>query len=181
MNVVVRTHHVDITPALREYAEKKMEKMTKFFENLQEIIVELNINETVKEESRQIASAVIKVPGKILRAQEVSSNLYKSIDAIYDKMEIQLKKYKGKLKVHQKENQKLSKKIEIFPISKKAVKIQKSPKTTKLFHQKPLNPEEAAEMMSLEKQSFLMFRNAKTEEINVIYPISVGNYGLLEP
>ena len=107
--------------------------------------------------------------------------MYASIDLLMEKLEIQLRKHKEKLRSHKKESMKRT----ISEIGdtttgsgKKQVAISDD---EKLYIAKPMTAEEAADILELEKTKFLMFRNSVTEEINVIYPVKAGVYGLIEP
>ena len=92
MLVNVRTHHLDITAALKEYAKKKLVKLDRFFENIQEITIELDISSASDENKRQIANAIVKASGVLIRAEEANKDMYASIDGIFDKLEAQLLK-----------------------------------------------------------------------------------------
>ena len=70
MKFNVKAHHVEITEALKEYAQKKMDKLERFFENIQEIVLDLNISDNSDENQRQIASATIFASGTIIRAKK---------------------------------------------------------------------------------------------------------------
>ena len=184
MPVTIRTHHVDITPALKDYAQKKMGKLEKFFENIREIQIELDISDTADENKRQIATGMIKSSQKLIRATEASKDMYASVDIIFDKLEKQLIKHKEKLKSHKEAKKK---RTFVAPVSASTNQAAKTPKkflkekTEKRYISKPVTPEEAAQVLDLDDLDFLVFRNAQTEEINVIYPLSSGDYGLIEP
>ena len=181
MQITIRTHHVDITPALKEYTQKKVEKLEKYFENTQEILIELDVVDTADNNKSQVASGHIKASQATLFAEESSKDMYASIDLLMEKLEIQLRKHKEKLRSHKKESMKRT----ISEIrdtatgsGKKQVAISDD---EKLYIAKPMTAEEAADILELEKTKFLMFRNSVTEEINVIYPVKAGVYGLIEP
>lgn len=182
MQINVRSHHVDITPALKEYSEKKMQKLEKYFENIQEILVELDILSTSDENKRQVAMATIWASQTIIRAKESSKDMYSSIDMIFDKLEIQLKKHKDKLKSRKDGANKRS----IFSVAQSDKATIQYPvidiiENEKHFFPKPMTPEEAAELLELESLNFLVFRNSTHQKINVIYLMNNGDYGLIEP
>ncbi len=181
MKVNIRAHHVEVTPALKEYAQKKMEKLETFFENIQEINVEMDFADTVDENKRQRVTATVWASGTILRAKEASKSMYAAIDVIFEKLEKQLRKYKEKLKTHHKKNT-LRRSVAYNPNPKNNSKRLVSPNTEeKLLATKPMDPEDAAEILEMEKQDFLVFRNIHTEEVNVVYTIGKGEFGLIEP
>jgi len=181
MQINVRTHHVDITPALKEYSEKKMHKLEKYFESIQEILVELDIVNTADENKRQVAMATIWAAQTIIRAKETSKDMYASIDMIFEKLEKQIKKHKDKLKSRKDGAGKRT----IIAIPAKERSTSKSPiidilEDEKHYNPKPMTPEEAAELLDLESLNFLVFRNSTTETIQVIYLMHNGDYGLIE-
>ncbi len=179
MKINIRARHVDISPSLKEYAQKKMEKLDRFFENIQEIVVEFDISDNSDEETRQIAAATIWASGTVIRAKETSSSLYASIDAIFDKLERQLKKHHDKLKSRRNAMTKEDRLDALITAQNNHTSNKK--KAVRHYHPKPLDPQDAAQIADLEHLSFLMFRNSHTEEINVIYPLDEGGYGLIEP
>ncbi|MBT3260983.1 ribosome-associated translation inhibitor RaiA [bacterium] len=100
MQINVRAHHVEVTKPLKEYAKTKMEKLGKYFSNIQEIQIELDIESNSVEDKRQVAMGTVWVPKAILRATDASSDMYASIDLLFAKLEKQLIKHKEKLKKH---------------------------------------------------------------------------------
>jgi putative sigma-54 modulation protein len=184
MLINVRSHHVNITPALKDYAHKKMEKLSKFFDNVQEIMVELDILQNFDENKRQSASAVAWVSGSVIRAKESSKDMYASIDVLFDKLEKQFTKYKEKVKAHKNKDTAAKRSLNSTkntPKSKiKTLATDKTESIEKHLAKKPMSPEEAAEFLELECLNFVMFRNAYTEKVNVLYLMDDGSYGLIE-
>ena len=178
MQITIRTHHVDITPSLKEYAKKKIEKLEKYFENIQEIIVELDVSATSDEDQRQVAFGIIKASQTTMRAEEATRDMYASIDLLTEKLEVQLRRHKEKLKDHKKSGSKRS--VGAVAKSRNGHKGLTFLKDDKLYIPKPMTPEEALDILLVEKNKFLVFRNAKTEQVNVIYPIRGEQYGLIE-
>ena len=174
MNVIIRSHHVEITKALKEYAEKKMVKLEHFFDHIQKITVNLNVESSSAEEDRQVASAIINSSGAVITAKEASASMYSSIDMLLDKLAIQLKKYKEKLKNHKGRLPVYSAKSKINA-DKRSVLDQHYER----YIPKPMGPEDAAQILQDEKLSFLVFRNLK-ERVCVIYPSENGQYGIIE-
>lgn len=181
MLLTIRAHHVSVTAALKEYAQKKMEKLEKFFTNIQEIIIELDVIDSADSNHSQIAMATVFASGTTIRAKEASKDLYASLDLLFDKVEGQLKKYKDKLKDHKGRGDKRN--FQSFS-------IQEPPKHAEKNHRhelkpryvsKPMYAEDAAYTLDVEHLDFLVFRNADTDQINVIYPLASGDYGLIEP
>jgi putative sigma-54 modulation protein len=173
MAMNVRGKNIEITPALREYVEKRVGKITKYFSTLGEITVVLTV-----EKGRHIVEVTVPVNGILLRGEESTLDMYTSIDLVIEKLEKQIEKYKTKLSRKLRAG---SFKGELIPnipeVETEAFKIVK----TKRFAIKPMNVEEAVMQMNLINHDFFMFLNADTEDVNVVYRRKDGNYGLIEP
>ena len=83
--IIIKTHHVDITNSIKEYVDKKLSKLEHFFDKIEEIQVDLDVETFPNEEDRQIVSATVLVPGSALIAKESSKDLYASVDGMVDK------------------------------------------------------------------------------------------------
>lgn len=172
MKITVKGHHATITKALREYAEKKMDRLSRFFDQIQEIVVDLSLAKVSNENETHIASAIVFASGTQIHAEESTKSMYASIDGLVDKLEIQLKKYKAKRKTHR-----------VVPERVLAAKPSKSRKVTpsqERFIPKPLETEEAARILDEEKLNFLIFRNIENERISVIHSPKKGVFEVIE-
>lgn len=170
MNINVRGKNIELTPALREHVEKRLGRVTRFFEHLREVHVILKV-----EKGHHIIEVTIPINGMTLRGEESSADMYASIDMVVDKLEKQLSKHKEKLKQYRAP----AFKDEMLPAfnDKKEERLVK----TKRFMVKPMQVEEAMLQMNLLGHDFFVFSNAETEEVNVLYRRKDGDYGLLEP
>lgn len=169
MNISVRGKHIEVTDALREYVEKRVSKLEKYFDNLGEILVTLLV-----EKERHRVEVTAPVNGIILRGEEETSDMYSSIDLVVEKLEKQIDKYKTRL----------SKKIRgaaFRDLPPDLKEIEHKLIRNKRFAVKPMDVEEAIMQMNLIGHSFYVFTNADTEDINVVYKRKDGNYGLIEP
>ncbi|ABB15647.1 ribosome hibernation-promoting factor, HPF/YfiA family [Carboxydothermus hydrogenoformans] len=175
MNVQVRGKNIEVTPALKEYAEKRLAKLEKYLPKIDVVHVTLLVEGDLHK-----TEVTIPVAGYLLRGEEESPDMYSSIDLVVDKLERQAKKYKEKLYARFKNNKNIAtgeKSAETTPEPDNEIKIVKS----KRFAIKPMSPEEAAMQMELLGHSFFVFTNADTDEINVVYKRRDGKYGLIEP
>jgi len=91
MQINITGHHVELTPALREFVEKKFSKLERFFDQIISVQVILTVDKL-----RQIAESDIKVAGGDVHASAESEDMYSSIDQLMDKLERQLIKHKEK-------------------------------------------------------------------------------------
>jgi putative sigma-54 modulation protein len=177
MKINVRAHHISVTNSLRDYAQKKMEKLETFYDRIIDVSVELDMVDSSDENQRQLATININVPGSILRASEVSKDMYASIDLLFEKAEAQIKKFKEKLRDHKKPSHKqVTESIKAADYSKPA-----QVSMDKLYVPKPMAPEDAALFLNDSGQPFLMFRNIRSEKINVLYKMDDKTLGLIEP
>jgi putative sigma-54 modulation protein len=184
MRIIVQGHGMEVTDALREYAEKKIAKIEEFFGNIQKAEITLDHRKIENKDKSHVTEVTVWAAGKILRATDGASDMYASIDTAVEKIERQIEKYKEKL---QHESRRYSEKVKEFMREhipeKLLAKEPTSPAIVKVkrFALTPLMPEDAAQEMELLGHDFYMFLNSKTNEINTIYRRRTGNYGLIEP
>ncbi len=173
MNIIIAGKNIEVTPGLRTAVEEKIGKLEKYFTSDAEIHVTLSV-----EKERQKIEVTIPVKGSIIRSEQVSNDMYVSIDLVEEIIERQLKKYKNKL-VGQKQSANYFKKefIEKEYMDEEDVKIIR----TKKFDIKPMYPEDACIQMELLGHNFFVFCNAETDQVNVVYKRKGNTYGLIEP
>ena len=173
MNIIIIGKNIDVTPGLKEAVEEKIGKLEKYFTPDTEVHVTLSV-----EKERQKIEVTIPVKGNIIRSEQVSSDMYVSIDLVEEVIERQLKKYKNKIVDKQQNAAAFAKEfIENDYVDDEDVKIIRSKK----FAIKPMDPEEACVQMELLGHSFFVFLNAETNEINVVYKRADEQYGLIQP
>ena len=173
MNLVISGKNIDITEGLRSAVEEKIGKLERYFNDSTEVHVTLST-----EKSRQKIEVTIPMKGSIIRAEETSSDMYVSIDLVEEVIERQLRKYKNKLIDKEQTVAQLSRTfLEEESYDEEDIKIIRSKK----FAMKPMDPEEACVQMELLGHNFFVFRNADTEEVNVVYKRKGSTYGLIEP
>lgn len=173
MNYIISGKNIDITEGLRKAVMDKLGKLEKYFTPETEIIVTLSV-----EKERQKIEVTIPVKGSIIRSEQVSSDMYVSIDLVEEVIERQLRRYKKRLIERQQEaNNFQDAFIEKDFDEEEEVKIIR----TKRFGIKPMYPEDACVQMELLGHNFFVFFNAETEEVNVVYKRKGNTYGLIEP
>ncbi|MDU2063544.1 MAG: ribosome-associated translation inhibitor RaiA [Sporomusaceae bacterium] len=174
MKMNVRGKNIEITPALREYVEKRVGKITKYFDGIGDISAILKV-----EKGQHIVEVTVPVNGMLLRGEESTNDMYTSIDLVVDKIEKQIEKYKTKISRKMRGG---SFKSELVPAPVPEEKSEEFKLVrTKRFAVKPMTTEEAILQMNLIHHDFYVFRDADSEEVNVIYRRKDGNYGLIEP
>ena len=173
MKFIILGKNIDVTEGLRSAVEDKIGKLEKYFSPETEVRVTLSV-----EKDRQKIEVTIPVKGKIIRSEQVSNDMYVSIDLVEEIIERQLKKYKTKI-VDQQQNAAYFKKefMEKDFMDEEEVKIIR----TKKFDIKPMYPEDACVQMELLGHDFFVFNNADTNQINVVYKRKGNTYGRIEP
>lgn len=166
--------NIEVTEGLRAAVEDKIGKLEKYFTPETEVHVTLSV-----EKDRQKIEVTIPVKGNIIRSEQVSNDMYVSIDLVEEIIERQLKKYKNKLVDQKQGNGHYFKKefVEKEFLEEDEVKIIR----TKKFDIKPMYPEDACVQMELLGHSFFVFCNAETDQVNVVYKRKGNTYGLIEP
>lgn len=187
MRIIISGRHLEITEAIRDYAEKKIGKIKKYFDNIIEIDVTLSVEHSKTEGDKHTADVLVFAHGTKLKARATDFILYAAIDEVTDILENQLKKYKEKLKNrqhHQINPKEISDDFHIEEINIDKIKqdndFSKIIKS-KVVTPKPMSIEEAILQMEAMKQDFYAFMNYQTEQLNVIYKRKDGEYGHIEP
>jgi len=179
MNFVIRGENIEVTPALRDYVEKKVGRIERYFDPA--ATNDIHVTLKVLKDLHTI-EVTIPLPGLLLRAEEKSMDMYASIDNVVDKLERQVRKHKTKLNRRFRDEGGLK---DLF--KENAINGNESEEDeieivrTKSFHLKPMDVEEAVLQMNLLGHNFFVFSNAETNEVNVVYKRKDGRYGLIEP
>jgi putative sigma-54 modulation protein len=183
MNIQVRGDHIEVTPALREYAQKKIGRLVKYFEALPDgdAMVTMAV-----ERGLHRVEVTMQVQGVLFRAEVESDDMYASIDLVSDKLEHQILRHKAR--VNQRfRNSGVRTRIRDVEAAKPGAAAADAgvdePKVVRVkrFPIKPMAVEEAVLQMELLGHDFYVFTNAETDETNVVYRRKDGNYGLIEP
>lgn len=173
MKFIIIGKNIEVTPGLRAAVEDKIGKLEKYFTPETEVHVTLSV-----EKDRQKIEVTIPVKGSIIRSEQVSNDMYVSIDLVEEIIERQLKKYKNKIVDKQQSRDNFSPEyIDKDYDEDDSIKIIR----TKKFGIKPMDPEEACVQMELLGHNFYVFSNSETDEVNVVYKRKGNTYGLIEP
>ncbi len=192
MKILIHGKNLELTGALKEYTEAKIEKATHHYKD---IVKEADIHLSIEKNPRvsfQTAEVTIFANGTVIRAEEKTENLYSSIDLVSNKLCRKLRKYKERNNKTTYNNQFKNK--ESFPIeSMKSGFLDKAllkegmeaslPEPSiknKYFEMAPISSEEARKQLDLIDHDFYVFRNKKNNELQVIYKRNHGGYGLIQ-
>jgi putative sigma-54 modulation protein len=184
MNVMVTGRHMEMTDALRSYIEGGLGKIESHFDKVMDADVVLEV-----QKHRHIAEVNLHANGVRIHGKEVSADMYASVDAVMEKLERQVRKHKDRINQHKPRGARetrdyLHQIISVVPEEKSVV-------TSEVFshrvvhheklQMKPLNVEEAVLHIELLDEPFLVFSNAETSQVNVLYRRDDTTYGLIEP
>src|SRR5699024_2532674 len=185
MKYNIRGENIEVTDSIREYVEKKIGKLNRYFDTTPTSDVHVNLS--VYNEEQQI-EVTIPMTDLLLRAEEQHTDHYTEIDIIEDKIERQKRKYKTKVK--RKLRQKEAPKQILDEMEEETIAAEKEENDadgeieivrTKRFNLKPMDSEEAILQMDMLGHAFFVFTNAETDDTNVVYKRKDGRYGLIEP
>ena len=173
MRIKITGRNIELTEGLKAAVEDKLNKLEKYFTPDTEVNVTLSV-----EKERQKVEVTIPMKGSYIRSEQVSSDMYVSIDLVEEVIERQLRKYKNKIVDKQQAAANFQKEyIDRDYEEDDEVKIIR----TKKFGIKPMYPEDACVQMELLGHNFFVFFNAETEQVNVVYKRKGNTYGLIEP
>ena len=173
MKVTVIAKNIELTPSLKEMVERKISKLEKYFGPDVEARATLSV-----QKNRQIFEVTIPFNGVVLRCEEATDDMYKSIDLVENKLERQIRKQRTKLS---RRNNNSLKFVNIEEVALEDEGTTGELVKTKKFNIKPMSAEEAILQMELVQHDFFVFKDADTNNINEIYKRKDGNYGVLEP
>ncbi len=179
MEYNIRGQHIQVTDAMRDYVEKKLSRLEKYFETpiTSETIVTMSVTK-----GKHVVEVTIPLSNVLLRAEEKSEDMYASIDLVVDKLERQIRKHKTKIsrKFRQGSGIRTLFKDERSPVRLVDEEEEFELVRTKQFILKPMDVEEAILQMNMVGHNFFMFANSATSEVNVVYRRNDGKYGLIE-
>lgn len=174
MKFLITGRNLEVSEGLKSSVIEKLSRLERYFTADTEVIVTMSI-----EKERQKIEVTIPVKGNIIRSEQVSNDMYVSIDLVEEVIERQLRKYKNKLIAKHQDGgnfrrEFLEKEESLEPEEIRIIR-------TKEIEMKPMYPEDACIQMELLGHNFYMFRNAETDEVNVVYKRKGGTYGMIVP
>ncbi|MEG4346932.1 ribosome-associated translation inhibitor RaiA [Microcoleus sp. A003_D6] len=189
MKLVIQGKNIEITDAIREYVNQKIEKAVSHFQTLTtEVDIHLSVARNPRINPKQTAEVTIYANGSVIRAEESTESLYASIDLVADKIARQLRKFKEKRHDNKTQsNAKTVTAVDEHPvvadlIGDRTPELPGEVVRTKYFAMPAMTVQEALEQLQVIDHDFYMFRNAETGEINVLYERKThGGYGVIQP
>lgn len=185
MNITVTGRHMEMTDALKAYIETGLKKIETHFDKVLEADVVLDV-----EKHRHIAEVNLHANGVRIHGREVSGDMYASVDAVMAKLEKQIRKYRDRINRHQPRRTRETRDYHHAIISMDQDNGREGEAAPEYHHKvilreklamRPMNVEEAVMQLELVDEPFLVFSNADTSQVNVLYARDDNTYGLIEP
>lgn len=189
MNVKITGRHMEMSDALKSYIENALDKLTHHFDKIINADVVLDV-----EKHRHICEININANGMRIHSKEVSPDMYASVDAVIEKLDRQIRKFKDKIRNHKPRSIEETRKykhiiLEVKDEMEKGEGVSQEEVTViphEILHReqvvlKPMSVDEALMQIQLLEEPFLVFINVETSQVNVLYPRGNNTYGLIEP
>jgi putative sigma-54 modulation protein len=187
MQLSITGKNLEITDSLKQYVEKKIGRLDRYLpNNILEGRVELAVESTRAAKDSQVAQVTLRTKRTVLRAEESSADMFASIDAVFDKMQRQIDRFKGKKRTAKRGTEGIAEVATVATATAVAEEEETAEETrpisrVKRFAMVPMDEEEAVEQMELLGHDFYVFYNANQSQINVVYRRKDGSYGLIQP
>jgi putative sigma-54 modulation protein len=175
MELQITGKNMELTPAVRQYIERKLGKLNRYLPSIRKSKVEIFEEKTKSPQQHYVVQATVDCNGTVLRGEERGVDLFEAIDRVAAVMNRRIEHYKGKL-YDKGRGGSLARGVGggmETQSSRKVVKV-------KRFDIKPMAVDEAIDQMELLGHDFFLFINADTEELNLLYRRKDGNYGIIE-
>lgn len=181
MRVAIAARHLDLTDALRSHVESRLDKVRHHFDRVIDIDVVLSV-----EKHRHTADVTVHANGVRMHGKETSTDMYTSVDTAIGKIDKQILKFKDRKHRFQPRNGKVAEvSIETLEVPFEDRSAESPGEHKRVVHEpiamKPMSVEEAAMQLELTQDTFLVFRNAQTREVNVVYAKNDGTIGHIDP
>jgi putative sigma-54 modulation protein len=190
MKLVLQSKNIEITDAIRDYVNQKIEKAVSHFEHITTgIDINLSVAKNPRIAAAQVAEVTIYANGAVIRAEEASEHLYASIDLVADKISRKLRKYKERnftKKERTDAGKDLGEELDLELLDynltdNRSATLPAEVVRTKYFAMAALTIEEALAQLQLVDHDFYMYRSAETGEVNVVYRRNHGGFGVIQP
>jgi putative sigma-54 modulation protein len=187
VKLTVKGRNINLSDALTAYADEKIGRLGRYLADGARCDLELSTEKNPSIADNQVAEVTIFTKGPVIRAREASPDMYASIDLVADKLERQVKRYRGKLVARSHPTHREAMAAQGFqlpePEEEAAAAGEAVPRIVKVkqFVAKPMTPEEATLQLELVGHDFFVFTNSESQDTAVVYRRRDGDYGLIEP
>ncbi len=186
MELRVTSRNFDASDGLKQYIEKKVTRIERHMPGVQDVSVEMS-SQTMRTQGEQyVAQVTARASGAVMRAEVRAADSFEAVDAVFDKLQRQVDRYKDKRKTRYR-GRGASADTLVASAVETEVAVEEAPEEQppiirrKRFPIHPMDDQEAAEQMELLGHDFYLFQNTKTGQVNVVYRRKEGGYGILEP
>ena len=192
MDIKIYAKNLELNPQTERHIQKKFKRLERHLRSISDAKLEVSRTSARSQKDRIVAQMTLTANGYTLRGQETGLNLFAAIDAVTDVIDRQIQRYKGK--VYRTAHAKKSGRVATIRVADESatsevedeLEAPLSPELgkavrTKRFPMKPMTPEDAILEMELLSHSFFLFYNLDTNDYNVVYRRSDGDYGVIEP
>ena len=177
MQVAISSKNLEVTNTLREYIEGRVTRLDRYLPNIDEARVDLSMQNSKSAGDRHTVQLTVRANGAILRAEDRSGDVRTSVDAVMEKMQRQIERYKGK---HWRSRNRLQTRDDQMAVPAPDI-TETNLVRVKRFPTRPMVVDEAIEQMELLSHDFFIFFNVEDEQFSVVYRRRDGGYGLLVP
>jgi len=174
MEIIIHGDKLKITDSMKKYIEEKLEKLNKYLENSENVRASVMVK--VKNHEQRV-EITIPLKAFILRSEESKEDFYAAVDKTIDKLERQIRKNKTRIMAKQG---KTNRDFDLAAFKEEDSNDDKKILKRKKVEVKPMNEEEAILQMELLGHQFYMYKDSDTDQINVVYKRTDGNYGVIE-
>ncbi len=178
MDIITTARRFDLTPQVREHAEKRLQKLGRYFDHIQEVHIVL-----AQEKHRQIAEVTVRANGTELISREETHDMVSSIDRVVDRLEKQIKKVNARLK-DRKSRKTVAAGVPVEEAELPEVEPEEewSPVVVRghQWHPEPVSVEDAIRLLRDSDRDFLLFRNARSGKVSLVHHRPDGNFGFVE-
>lgn len=188
MDLVIKGKNMEVTEPLRDYAQQKISRITKYFDGIIDAQVELNVIKNKRVANNQIVEVTLHLKGGVIRGEEAKDNMYAAIDLVTDKLERQISRFKkthgGKIDRTKTSSGVLEmvEPVEIVNVEEFEEESEKPQIVrNKKIQVNPMDPDEAVAQMEMLGHDFFVFQNPDNNRISIVYHRRDGHYGLIEP
>lgn len=178
MRYLIKGKNIDLGDRTKEKIAEKVKRVNKLFPENSEAIVTIS-----KEKLIHRAEVTVPFGKRIIRAEAEESDMMAAVDKIVDILEGQVVRYKKRMRSKMRHNVSFKEEYDAIPIDESTLGDENETKIVrnKKFEMRPMDAEEAVMQMELLDHNFYVFRNGKTDEVNVVYKRKDGSFGLIEP
>jgi putative sigma-54 modulation protein len=182
LNFNIRGENIEVTPAIREYVEGKVEKVERYFN--EDLNANANVNLKVYNDRQTKVEVTIPMKNLTLRAEERHDDMYAAVDLIVDKLERQIRKHKTKVNRRYRGNEGaglyFAQTAQLEQEALQQAEDEYAVVRTKQFDLKPMDQEEAILQMNMLGHDFYIYTDAESNGTNIVYKRRDGKYGLIE-